>query len=132
MPKYKKMKTKRMAICVTSINVSRRVAGPSPRKNCKAVKEAQMSTKNTARRGESKTAIETADAMADATIVKLMVFARRVAIASAVFSFGSATVAAAIIAANNPNAPPASAIAELIVSTAIFIVAVCLVTLHNV
>src|SRR5690606_30801557 len=61
----------------------------------------------------------------------LMVLARRLAIAAAVFSLGSATVAAAIIAANSPNAPPASAMAALIVSTGIFIVAACLVKLHN-
>lgn len=130
-PKYKKAKARRIAICATSMNVSHRVASPSPRRNCNDVKAAQMNTKNTARRGESKTAIETAERIADATIIKFMVLARKLAIAAAVFSFGSVAVTAAIIAANSANAPPISAIAELMVSTGIFIFAAYLLKTHN-
>ena len=91
-----------------------------------------MNTKYTARRGKSKTVRETAEAIADATIIKLTVLARRLAIAAAVFSLGSVIVTAATIAANSANAPPMSVMAELMVSTGVFIVAVSLLRMHNV
>lgn len=91
-----------------------------------------MNTKKIAKRGASKTEMETAEAMADETEIKLMVLARMLAIAAAVLSFGSVVATAATIAADSASKPPASVMAELMVSIGIFIVAACLLKLHNV
>ena len=115
-----------------SIKVSTLVAGSLPRKNCIDVKEAQIKMKNNATLGESKAAAEIAEDIADPTIVKLMVLARRLAIAAAAFSFGSVAPTIARIAATSANMPPAKFIAELTASIGIFITATYLLKLHNV